>query len=118
MIEMLIEMLPVSCDKFAVVSGTSLNRDSAIVRTWQSAPCSQPTSARDRLSPLGSARLPTAGSPQAFAAKMTSDSDPFSLTRYQPNPLNMKMSLWVSEGDPIRYRRRSKANLPMARLPR
>ena len=115
MIARLVDLLPISFDKFAAVSGTLLDRDSAIVRTWQSAPRSQPTSAQDRLSPLGSARLLMAGSPQAstsFAANMLSDSDPFTLTMRQPNPLNMEMSLWVPAGDLIRYRRRSKANSP------
>ena len=63
MIAMLIDLLPVSFDKFAAVSGTLLDRDSAIVRTWQSATRPQPTSARDRLSPPGSAR--SANRPQA-----------------------------------------------------
>ena len=38
---------------------------SAYVRTWQSAPRSQPTSARDRTSPPGSVGRPTAGRPAA-----------------------------------------------------
>ena len=58
MIARLVDLLPISFDKFAAVSGTLLNRDSAIVRTWQSATRPQPTSAQDRLSPLVSARLP------------------------------------------------------------
>ena len=93
MIARLVDLLPVSFDKFAAVSGTLLDRDSAIVRTWQSATRPQPTSAQDRLGPLGSARLPMAGGPQSstsLAANMPSDSDPFTPTRRQPNPLNLR----------------------------
>jgi hypothetical protein len=64
MIEMLIDLLPVSFDKFVAVSGTSLNRDSAIVRTWQSETRPQPTSAWDPTSPPGSVGWPTAGGPR------------------------------------------------------
>ena len=116
MIARRIDLLPISFDKFAAVSGTLLDRDSAIVRTWQSATRPQPTSAQDRLSPLGSARLLMAGGPQSstsLAANMPSDGDPFTLTKRQPNPVYVKLShLRVPAGDPIRYRRRSKANSP------
>jgi hypothetical protein len=112
MIAMLVDSLPVSFDKFATVSGTSLNGDTAIMRPCQNATCPQPKSAGDE---LGSARLPAAGGSRSstlLAANMP-DSDPFTPTRRQPNPVNMKMSrLWVPAGDPIRYRRRSKPNSP------
>ena len=114
MIARLVDLLPISFDKFAAVSGTLLDRDLAIVRTWQSATRPQPTSARDRTSPPGSARLPMAGGPQSstsLAANMPSDGDPFTLTKRQSNPVYVKLShLRVPTGDPIRYRRRSKAN--------
>jgi hypothetical protein len=107
-------LLPISFDKFVAVSGTLLARDSAIVRTWQSAPRSQPTSARDRTSPPGSVGRPTAGGPRSstsLAANMPSDRDPFTLARRQPNPVYVEMSHFrVPIGDLIRYRRRSKAN--------
>jgi hypothetical protein len=107
-------LLPISFDKFAAVSGTLLARDSAIVRTWQSAPRSQPTSARDRTSPPGSVGRPTAGGPRSstsLAANMPSDKDPFTLARLQPDPVYVKLShLPVPTGDPIRYRRPSKPN--------
>ena len=95
MIARRIDLLPISFDKFAAVSGTLLDRDSAIVRTWQSATRPQPTSAQDRLSPLGSARLLMAAGPQSsisLATKTLSDSDPFTLTMRQPNPLDIEMS--------------------------
>ena len=114
MIARRVDLLPISFDKFAAVSGTLLDRDSAIVRTWQSAPRSQPTSARDRTSPPGSAGLPTAGGPRSstsLAANMPSDGDPFTLTKRQSNPAYVKLShLRIPTGDLIRYRRRSKAN--------
>jgi hypothetical protein len=113
MIARRIDLLPISFDKFAAVSGTLLDRDSAIVRTWQSATRPQPTSAQDRLSPLGSARLLMAAGPQSsisLATKTLSDSDPFTLTMRQPNPLDIEMSLRVTAGDLVRYRRRSEAN--------
>jgi hypothetical protein len=115
MIARRVDLLPISFDKFAAVSGTLLDRDSAIVRTWQSATRPQPTSAQDRLSPLGSARLLMAAGPQSsisLATKTLSDSDPFTLTRRQPNPLDIEMSLRVPAGDLVRYRRRSEANSP------
>ena len=116
MIARLVDLLPISFDKFAAVSGTLLDRDSTIVRTWQTAIRPHPTLAQDRLSPLGSARLPMAGGPQSsisLAANMPSDGDPFTLTKRQPNPVYVKLShLRVFAGDPIRYRRRSKANSP------
>jgi hypothetical protein len=114
MIEMLIDLLPVSFDKFVAVSGTLLDRDSAIVRTWQSATRPQPTSARDPTSPPASVGCPTAGGPRSsasLAANMPSDGDPFTLTKRQPNPVTMKLSsFWVPASVLIRYRRRSKAN--------
>ena len=101
-------------DKFVAVSGTLLDRDLAIVRTWQSATRPQPTSARDPTSPLGPAACPTAGGPRSsasLAANMPSDGDPFTLTKRQPNPVTMKLShLRVPASVLIRYRRRSKAN--------
>ena len=109
-----VDLLPISSDKFAAVSGTLSDRDSAIVRACQSATRPQLTSAQDRLSPLGSARLLMAGGPQpstSLAANMPSDGDPFTLTKGQSNPVYVKMShLRIPVGDPIRYRRRSKAN--------
>jgi hypothetical protein len=109
-----VDLLPISFDKFTAVSGTLLDWDSAIVRTWQSATRPQPISAQDRLSPLGSARLLMAGGPQSstsLAANIPSDRDPFTLTKRQSNPVYVKLShLRIPAGDPIRYRRRSKAN--------
>jgi hypothetical protein len=86
MIARLVDLLPISFDKFAAVSGTLLDRDSAIVRTWQSATRPQPTSAQDRMGPLGSVGRPTAGGPRSstsLAANMPSDKDPFTLARLQ-----------------------------------
>ena len=53
MIARRVDLLPVSFDKFAAVSETLLDRDLAIVRTWQSATRPQPTSAQDRLESVG-----------------------------------------------------------------
>jgi hypothetical protein len=116
MIARLVDSLPISFDKFAAVSGTLFDWDSAIVRTWQSATRQQPTSAQDRSSPLGSVDRPTAGDPRlstSSAGNMPSDADPFTLVRLQPNPVCVKLShLRIPTGDPIRYRRRSKPNSP------
>ena len=113
-------MLPISFDKFAAVSGTLLDKDSAIVRTWQSAPRSQPTSARDRTSPPGSVGRPTAGGPRSstsLAANMPSDRDPFTLARRQPNPVYVKLSqaLHATRSDIVAAQNRAR---PVARVPR
>ena len=99
MIARRIDLLPISFDKFAAVSGTLLDRDLAIVRTWQSATRPQPTSAQDRLSPLGFG-APVNGRRPAVVDlvgdETLSDSDPFTLTMRQPNPLDIEMSLRVT----------------------
>jgi hypothetical protein len=107
MIAMLVDPLPVSFENFAAVSGTLSDPNSTILRACQSATRPQPETARDRPSPRVSARLHMAADPRwssAFAANMP-DSDPFTLTKRQPNPVKTKLSR-------PSYRRHSKRNSP------
>ena len=106
-------MLPISFDKFAAVSGTLLARD------WRSCGRGKAHPARNQHQP-GTERSAGVGRPAhgrrpavvdlvsgEYAARQGSVHS----GQREPNPVYVKMSHFrVPMGDPIRYRRRSKAN--------